>query len=187
MKIIHLITGISILIVSSVYSAENSIPFIKPKEYAELHNQVSNSNNLNWAKSMELLAKTGDAFTLEHLKTADMKMSGMQLTDPCRDYVLKVTQSAIEDTIKKEDPKVFTKRIEMCLERAAWADLNGNPLKVSLVPWTLKILHEHLEAPGVKAELQRIQSYYEPKDEKSAPDISMRDRVRDYTIQILKM
>ena len=136
---------------------------------------------------MELLAKTGDAFTLEHLKKADMKMSGMQLTDPCRDYVLKATQSAIENTIKKEDSKIFTKLIEMRLERAAWADLNGNPLKVPLVPWTLKILHEHLEAPGVKAELQRIQSDYEPKDEKGAPDISTRDRVRDYTIQILKM
>ncbi len=174
------------VILPCICSAESDKKPLTPKEYAELHNLVSSSSNPKWSESMEVLAKVGDAFTLEHLKTADMRMLNTQLTDACQMYVLKETRSIIEDAIKKEDAKAFTELIETRLERAAWVDLHCDKLEMTLTPWTLKFLGEHLEAAGVKAELARIQSDYTPKDAKGTPDIFMRDRVRRYVQQILK-
>ena len=145
-----------------------------------MHNLASNSKDPKWADSMRHLAKVGDAFTSEHLKTVDM-----QKLDPIQAQILKKTLSATADRVTKEDAKEFTRLIEIRLERAAWVDLGCNSLEGTLVPWTLKFLRQHLDAPGVDAELKRIQSDYVPKDEQKTLYGPMQERVRRYVGQLL--
>ena len=165
---------------SCICSAENDTNSLSPKEYSALHNLASNPKDPKWADSMKHLAKAGDAFTLEHLKTVDM-----QKLDPIQAQILKETLSATADRVTKEDTKAFTRLIKIRLERAAWVDLNCDRLEMTLVPWTLKFLRQHLDAPGVDAELKRIQSDYVPKDEQKTLYSSMQERVRGYVGHLL--
>ena len=61
----------------------NSLP---PKEYSALHILASDPKDPKWADSMRQLAKVGDAFTLEHLKTLDV-----QKLDASQTQILKET------------------------------------------------------------------------------------------------
>lgn len=186
MKIAQLIFGAAMAMLPCICSAENDKKPLTPKEYAEIHNVVSSAKNPKWLESIELLAVCGDAFTLEHLKTVDMRMPGTEMKDECQVGELENTKKLIGDKLKMEDAKAFTQLVETRLERAAWVDLHCDKLEMTLTPWTLKYLREHLETPGVKAELTRIQSDYAPKNENNEVDVITRDRVRNYVTHILE-
>jgi hypothetical protein len=180
MKKTQLILGTAIAMLTSICSAENNYSPLSPKEYAKLHNQVSHPKDPDWAEAMKHLAKDGDAFTVEHLKTVKTEE-----LDPTQSKMMKETLTATADIVAKEDAKAFTKLIEIRLERAAIVDANCDPLEMTLVLWTHKIIRQHLDEPGVTAELKRIQSDYVPKDNEPTSYSSMQKRVRSYAGQLL--
>jgi len=145
-----------------------------------LHLLASNPKNPKWADAIRQLAAAGDGFTLQHLKPLDAPE-----LDPAQQELLKQTRDAISQRVAKEDARTFTKLIEIRLERAAWADLGCNPLEGTLVPWTRQLIRQHLDTPGVVAELERIQTGYVSTSEPKTLYSSMQDRVRQYAKQLL--
>jgi hypothetical protein len=181
MKIAQLIFAAAMAMLPCICSAENDKKPLTPKEYAELHNAISDEKDFaKWLPSVFQLAKDGDAYSMEHYKVLITQLDG------CYYDQLHNALVEIEDRVKKEDTKAFTQLIEARLERAAYVDLRCDPLEMTLTPWTLKVLGEHLEQPGVKAELTRILSDYSPKDEKNEVDTTTRDRVRAYVKRLLE-
>jgi hypothetical protein len=117
---------------------------------------------------------------LQHLKPLDAPE-----LDPAQQELLKQTRDAISQRVAKEDARTFTKLIKIRLERAAWADLGCNPLEGTLVPWTRQLIRQHLDTPGVVAELERIQTGYVSAVEPKTLYSSMQVRVRQYAKQLL--
>jgi len=180
MKTAHAISIAMFALMSCTGWADQATNSLSPKEYLDLHIAASDLKNSKWADSMRTLAKVGDAFTLEHLKSL-----GAQPLDAGQVEILNQTLSATRERVAKEDVQTFTSLIQVRLERAAWADLMCNKLEGPLVSWTLKNMGEHLGSPEVVAELKRIQSRYVPSVEAKTLFSSIQQRVPSYATRVL--
>jgi len=146
--------------------------------YARLHEGLYDPAQPKWAPAMAKLAAEGDAFSvffLEGLETKDWKTTDVT--------VLKDTVAAIKTRLAKDDDKNLNTRVQMLLERAAFADLLCYSIEHRIVPWTSQLIIKNLAQPGVKAEVEKIKTAYTPADK---DDIATQERVRQYAEEILK-
>ena len=171
---------ILLLFVMCCEAADESKP-LAPNDYLKFHIQASNPQAAEWPGAMAQLSKNGDAFTVWQFNS----LSASKQLSSEQSKILKDALEVINQRVAKEDDKVFSARIVGILERAAWADLQCNPLEGTLVPWTAKYVQEHLKSPGVTAELERIKTGYVPAGSETALFGSIQDRVRQYAARIL--
>jgi hypothetical protein len=149
--------AVFLLLASIALRAEE--PALSPKEYVTLHHSALTPASPEWKGTMEKLSKSGDGFTVEHLK----QLSGGKLNDAEKALIASVTETVTKRAAAETDA-AFVKNIQPRLERAALVDVSCDGLEATLPAWALKSITENNTRPGVMDELKRIGAAPAPKN-----------------------
>jgi hypothetical protein len=98
---------LSLLLLAWTCRAEVTSELLTPKVYSDLHILALNPKDPKWAESMQQLAKCGDGFTLECLKTLDVQKLALNQAE-----LLTGAISSIRKRVAQEDLQTFTKLIQ---------------------------------------------------------------------------
>jgi hypothetical protein len=129
-----------------------------PQVYVRLHEIALETTHPAWPAAVSRLNDLGNEFTLEHLKRVDKAKL------PARNAaVLEATLGAIQKWV--DDPQrsrnVSQAFVELWLERAAWAEYTGSPLRLTLTPW-IKTYFANQPDDKYVPHLQQVKKDYKP-------------------------
>lgn len=154
---------------------------LTPEAYVHLHDAARDPADPGWSDAMTRLEGRGDRFTLSLLD----ELEDAELAPDAR-ATLERTRAAIAGRAPEESAASVLATLRPRLERAAWADVQCDPLEDRLAAWTLASVLAQADDPAVRAALETLRTDYEPSVEVRTVFSSLSSRVRDYAERLLR-
>ncbi len=151
-----------------------------PEVYLALHHVAMAPGHPAWRAAVSRLGDVGDEFTLTQTRLEDL--------DQASHAFLERELHRIRERLAatgKDHAAVLVRQVARRLLRAAWADLTGDVLEVTLVPWTLESIRAHANDPAVRKKLRDLLSWQPVIDGKPSPD-ELRVCIRGYLERLLE-
>ena len=155
-----------------------------PAAYAKLVSYAHRVSSPIWRAAVSRLGDIDDGFVIGIWEA----LGPQELAGNDRTFATEQI-ARIREGVASRDASALPYVVQRMLERAAWVDLQCDPLEGSLVAWTLKSLKAKLDEAGVR-EAVKSAHQYEPWFTAAmveGPDpAAVRDRVRLYAKELLE-
>jgi hypothetical protein len=144
-----------------------------PKAYVRLCDVANDTTHVAWSAAVSRLGDHADEFTASHLSAVLDRVA-----DPVRKAFFDKEPILVERRLANENPSRLPERVPRLIARAAWADLVGDPLRETIVPFVQQLLEKHAADVGVREALVRLIAAAGPSLPPATRDPTLADRVR---------
>ena len=153
-----------------------------PERYAALHHAAADPADPGWDAALQQLEACGDGFTLDRLKAVDRAR-----LSPTAQARLERALATIGARWNALDPDAFRAVMPVLLERAAWVDLQCDPLEATLPAWARRTIGMRLAEPGVREAVVSLRDGYASTEAEDHVGFgTLTERVRRYAAAILQ-